>query len=385
MRIGFVIYGSLDTLTGGYLYDRIVVRGLTRLGHEVEVISLASGSYLRRLGLGLSPQLCRRLLAGRFDILIQDELCHPSFFMANKRLRRQGGPIVVAIVHHVLCDEPRYGWHNMLLSVIERCYLASVDGFIHNSATTQRTVAALVDHDRPQVIAYPAGDRFGPPLSPEVIGRRAYRPGPLELIFLGNVIPRKGLLPLLDALAKVDRDIWRLSVVGGLDFDPDHVDRMRQLARQLGLSDTVRFLGPLQDDRLIKVLSTSHLFCMPYAYEGFGIAILEAMAFGLPAIGCLNGAAAETISHGTNGFLLAPGNLAGLGPLLVYMHRDRDGLLKLALGARETYLRSPGWQDGVAAIDSFLREMKGLRDRTKPADSSQDSETSRKTDSDATE
>ncbi|MFZ1987246.1 MAG: glycosyltransferase, partial [Desulfatitalea sp.] len=59
--------------------------------------------------------------------------------------------------------------------------------------------------------------------------------------------------------------------------------------------DSVRFIGPLQDDELVRVFSTSHLFCMPYAYEGFGIAILEAMAFGLPAIGCRDGAAGETI------------------------------------------------------------------------------------------
>ena len=47
MRIGLVIYGSLETLTGGYLYDRMVVEGLARLGHEVEVISLAGGPYLQ--------------------------------------------------------------------------------------------------------------------------------------------------------------------------------------------------------------------------------------------------------------------------------------------------------------------------------------------------
>ena len=44
MRVGLIIYGSLETLAGGYLYDRIVVEGLERLGHEVEVISLASVS-----------------------------------------------------------------------------------------------------------------------------------------------------------------------------------------------------------------------------------------------------------------------------------------------------------------------------------------------------
>jgi glycosyltransferase involved in cell wall biosynthesis len=375
MRIGFIIYGSLDTLTGGYLYDRIMVRGLERLGHEVEVISLPSGSYLRRLWFGLAPaKLCRRLLAGRFDILVQDELCHPSLFLANRRLRWPGGPVRVALIHHVLCNEPRSRWQNMLLATIERGYLTAVDGLIHNSATTERTVAALVDHALPQVIAYPAGDRFGAPLSPEVICRRVRLPGPLELLFLGNVIPRKGLLPLLKALAGIDRKVWRLSIVGGLDFDPAHAARAQDLTRHLGLTDSVRFLGPLHDDRLIKMLSTSHIFCMPYAYEGFGIAILEAMAFGLPAIGCRNGAAAETISHGTNGFLLDPCDLEGLGPLLLQMHCDREELLKMALAARDTYLQSPGWQDGLAIIDGFLRKMKGLRDRTKHVDSCQDIE-----------
>ncbi len=113
MRIGFIIYGSLDTLTGGYLYDRVVAQGLSRLGHEVEVISLPTGSYLRRLCCGFFSGLSRRLLAEGFDILIQDELCHPSLLLVNKRLRRHAGrPLLVALVHHVLCDEPRPRWQN---------------------------------------------------------------------------------------------------------------------------------------------------------------------------------------------------------------------------------------------------------------------------------
>ncbi|KJS03491.1 MAG: hypothetical protein VR65_00515 [Desulfobulbaceae bacterium BRH_c16a] len=362
MRIGLVIYGSPDTLTGGYLYDRIVTKRLQRLGHEVEVISLPSGSYPRRLALAFSPGLCRRLSAGRFDVLLQDELCHPSLFLVNNRLRKRTGLLLVALVHHLFCDEPRHRLQTMLAAMVERRFLASVDGFIHNSATTRRKVASLIDHNKPEVIAYPAGDRFRAPLSVRGIGKRTHRPGPLELLFLGIVIPRKGLLPLLSALAGIDRDVWRLSIAGSLDFDPAHAAEARQLVRQLGLSDSVRFLGPLEDDELVKILSNSHIFCMPYAYEGFGIAILEAMAFGLPAIGCRNGAAGETISHGTNGYLLAPDDCAGLKPLLVRLHRDREKLRRLALAACATFAGRPNWQDSTAAIDNFLRQMKGDAD-----------------------
>jgi glycosyltransferase involved in cell wall biosynthesis len=385
MRIGFIIYGSLDTLTGGYLYDRIVVQGLTERGHEVKLISLPSGCYLRRLMHGFFRGPSRAMLKEKFDIVIQDELCHPSLFWLNKQLLRQDGrPLLVALVHHILSDEPRHRWHNMLLAVAERSFLASVDGFIYNSETTRRKVKSLVNHNRPELIAYPAGDRLGSPLSAQVISKRAQRRGPLKLFFLGNVVPRKGLLPLLRALNKVDREIWHLSVVGGLDFDPAHTAEARQLSSQLDLTDSVRFLGPLHDAELKEVLSTSQLFCMPYAYEGFGIAILEAMAFGLPAIGCQNGAAGETIRHGENGYLLAPDDIAGLGPLLIKLYNNREELQRLAHAACATYARSPRWQDSVAAIDRFLREMKGLQDRRESTGLSRNLKTTRQEDFDAT-
>ncbi len=368
MRLGFIIYGNLEILTGGYLYDRIMVEGLRQLGHEVEVISLPSGSYLRRLSLGFSSRLSRSLLDKKFDIIIEDELCHPSLFLVNKQLRRHGGPLLVALVHHILSDEPRGRWHNMLLALIERRFLTSVDGFIHNSKTTLQTVTSLVNHRQPQVVAYPAGDRFGSPLSADFICQRAHRTGPLELLFLGNVIPRKGLLPLLEALAEIESDVWRLSIVGGLDFDPAHTATVKQLVQKFGLSESVRFLGPLQDKQLIETLTTCHLFCMPYAYEGFGIAILEAMAFGLPAIGCQNGAAGETIRHGTNGFLLQVGDLAGLRSLLVDLHQDRQLLQRLSLSATATYAESATWQDSVNTIDKFLQEMKAMHDKREDRD-----------------
>jgi glycosyltransferase involved in cell wall biosynthesis len=126
----------------------------------------------------------------------------------------------------------------------------------------------------------------------------------------------------------------------------------------LGLADSVQFIGPCSDDRLVEIMRASHLFCMPYAYEGFGIALLEAMAFGLPAIGCQDGAADEIISHGSNGFLLASDDLAGLAPIVVQLQHDREALLRLSLAARLTYAGRPGWQDNVTAIDAFLLEIK---------------------------
>ncbi|MEJ2598934.1 MAG: glycosyltransferase [Anaerolineales bacterium] len=196
MHVGLIIYGSLDTISGGYLYDRKLVAHLRRQGDQVEVISLPWRSYPRHLGDNLSTGLLRRLENLSVDVLIQDELNHPSLFWINHRLRRQVNYPILSIVHHLRSSEARPGWQNWAYRWIESRYLESLDGFIFNSQVTRRAVTALLggtpQHARPSLVAYPAGDRFQPQIDPQAIARRALGSGPLQVLFLGNLIPRKG-------------------------------------------------------------------------------------------------------------------------------------------------------------------------------------------------
>jgi glycosyltransferase involved in cell wall biosynthesis len=355
MRIGLVIYGSLDTLTGGYLYDRIITEELKQRGHEIEAISLPPGSYLRNLlrGLFTSPAILLQMRS--CDVILQDELCHPSLLRYNRIHRPPQSPPRIAVVHHLLSTEPRDLRPKLLLSEVEKRYLLNVDGFIFNSQSTRKAVEAMVGEQRPHVVAYPAGDRFGFPLSPKYIAARCLQAGPLRLLFLGNLIPRKGLLSLVEKLAMIDRRSWRLSVVGGVDFDPDYAEKTQQRAVDLGLSEQIQFLGMLSEDQLIGQLGKSDLLCMPFSYEGFGIAIAEAMAFGLPALCSVEGAAAETVEHGTNGFLFSAADNDELGSIITELYRHRDQLKKLSLAAFGTATSKPGWSQSAAAIEKFLQ------------------------------
>jgi len=204
MKIGLVIYGSLDTLSGGYMYDRKLVEYLRAQGDTVEVISLLWRNYASHLTDNLSFKLPANL-----DILIQDELNHPSLISANSG--RHPYPII-SLVHHLRCSELRPKWQNDLYRVVEKKYLQSMDGFIFNSQTTKGVVNGLIGTSKPDVIAYPPTDRFGEAISEEEIKVRTVQ-GPLQILFLGNVMERKGLHTLLEALRPSTFDL-RLDVVG---------------------------------------------------------------------------------------------------------------------------------------------------------------------------
>ena len=86
MRIGLLIYGSLETVSGGYLYDRKLVEYLRRRRVEVEIVSLPWVGYGRSLFHNFSPPLYRQLHDAPYDLLLQDELNHPSLFLLNRWL-----------------------------------------------------------------------------------------------------------------------------------------------------------------------------------------------------------------------------------------------------------------------------------------------------------
>ena len=356
MNIGLVIYGPLDTLTGGYLYDREMVTALEKRGHRIVVASLPAVNYPLRLAQNWQVRpMAARMPAG-MDVLIQDELCHPSLIRLNAR--RCGRPCpVVALVHQVLCDEPRAPWRNRLLRQVEKRYLDGVDAFIFNSRTTRDTVWRLTAGDRPHVVAPPGGNRLGPRSTPKTIALWAQDSGPLRLFFLGNLIPRKGLLPLIDALAGLPRDTWTLRVAGRLDMDRAYVRRVRQALRYWGLTDRVQLLGPQEGSFLADELARAQVLCMPYAYEGFGMATLEAQGFGLPVIGCREGATRELVADGISGYLVHPGDHAAVRQAVTDLHQDRPALAKMSLAARRSYDAHPGWEDAMGRLADFLEAL----------------------------
>jgi glycosyltransferase involved in cell wall biosynthesis len=351
MRVGLIIYGSLDTVSGGYLYDRKLVEHLRACGDEVEVISLPWRSYLAHLLDNVSPALRRRLNSTRYDLLLQDELNHPSLFFLNRL--REGRCPRLAIVHHLRCNEARPGWERAVYRAVERRYLRSVDGFILNSSTTRAAVEALGAGGRPAVVAYPGGDRLGPPLDPDQVRRRAAGPGPLRLLFVGNLIPRKGLHTLLDALRQIPAG-WELRIAGSTGVDPAYTALIRR--RMVSLKPA-SILGPLDDRGLAAQYALSDLLVVPSSYEGFGIVYLEGMGFGLPAIASTAGAAHEIIQHGENGFLVPPGDPAALAACIQTLVGDRARLPGMSLAALDRHRRHPTWAQSAAQIRKFLQQM----------------------------
>ncbi len=364
MDIGLIIYGRLDTLTGGYIYDRILVEHLRRRGHRVDVISLPPALYARQLLDNFSKKLLLRLVSADCELLLQDGLNHPSLFRMNHRLRAISNIPTVALVHQVKCRQPRNSILNRLYEAVERPYLDSVDAFIFNSVTTRRTVERLTGRRQPSIVAFPAGDRLGCLASADQIGSRARSPGPLRLIFVGNVLPNKGLLPLLQALRKLSCQTWHLTVVGSLDMHRRYVRQVKKLIAAENLQHQAALVGPRDGPELASLLSRSHIFVMPYSHEGFGMAHLEAMGFGLPVVGSAGGAVKEYVIPEQNGYLIEPGDGEKTAVCLKQLDGDRQLLIKLSRAALQTFHKHPRWIDTVKAVDRFLIDLTDRKGNT---------------------
>ena len=356
MQVGLIIYGSLDTISGGYLYDRVLVEHLQAHGDQVRVFSLPWRGCTRHLADNISNDLYRQLTSSHLDILLQDELNHQSLFWMNRRIKNTTGYPIVSIVHHLRISELRPAWQNLLYGLLERRYLSSVDGFIFNSRTTYTAVIDRIYPTKlpPYIIAAPGGDRLNPAVTDRQIIDRSHQPSPIRLCFVGNLIPRKGLHTLLEALSLVPQGIAQLDIVGDTQIDTAYTREIRSLLARCNLTSRVRLLGSVSDKHLAGIMENAQLLVVPSTFEGFGITYLEGMGFGLPAVGTTRGAAGEIITHNQDGFLIDPGDSRTLAHLVAKLDRERDLLQDISLAARQSYLSHPTWALTTSKIHHFL-------------------------------
>jgi glycosyltransferase involved in cell wall biosynthesis len=177
---------------------------------------------------------------------------------------------------------------------------------------------------------------------------------PLRVLFVGNLIARKGLLTLLEALAMSADGQWQLTVAGSRTVDPPHTRRVDAFVREHGLQGRVVMRDRLDDAQLAAEMRAHHVLAVPSSYEGFGIVYLEAMSFGMVPVGSAAGGAAEIIEHGTNGFLATPGDVKGLAGIIGRLGEDRALLASCGRAARERFLRFPGWRRQMEGVRRWL-------------------------------
>jgi glycosyltransferase involved in cell wall biosynthesis len=356
MRLGWVIYGNLETVTGGYIYDRLVVEYLRRQGDEVEIMALPGQPYALCLGHNFLTDVKRRLYQRDFDILIQDELVHPSLFWLNQRLKSRIKCPIISLVHLLRSSEQRPAWQNRWYRWVEQRYLKTADGFIFISNHTRQLVESLLGGSRPYTIAYPAGDRLGA-MTPESIRARLSLPGPRQILFLGAVIPRKGVDVLLHALMPLKEENWQLTIVGSLTSDEAYSRKIFQLISTLGLTHRVVLPGVLLGEDLINCLRRSHILAVPSYIEGLALVYLEGMSYGLVPLASASGAAGEVITSGQEGFLIPPKDEQALTVRLRELLTDTARLSALSLAARERIARHPSWEQTGASIREFLQTL----------------------------
>lgn len=349
MKLGLVVYGSLDTQSGGFHYDRQLIAELRAAGDTVEVIELPWRSYPRGLLDNVSRRL-RKRLTGDYDVLLQDELAHPSLAWTNRHLSTP----IVSIVHHLRASEGRR--LTPLYRAVEGRYLRRVDGVVCNSSVTRDVVTGLgVDADR-TVVAPPAGDRFDPAIDDAAIAERAHEE-PLRVLFVGNITPRKGVDTLLDGLAAADADA-ELTVVGK-PVDETYVSRCHDRVADHGLSERVTFTGGIDDDALAAAFREHHVLAVPSQYEGYGIVYLEGMGFGLPAVASRAGGATDIVADGETGFLVDPGDSVAVADAITTLAADRERLATMGQAARRRYEAQPDWTETAATVRTLLESVVG--------------------------
>jgi glycosyltransferase involved in cell wall biosynthesis len=174
---------------------------------------------------------------------------------------------------------------------------------------------------------------------------------PFKLLFVGSLIPRKGLDVLLKALARIKAQAsWTLTVAG----DGPEQGYLRSLATDLGIAPGIRFLGNIPPARIPKLMRDHYLFILPSYWEGRPSVVHEAMAAALPVLASDIDGTRELVQHGKTGWLVPLGDVNALSDVLDDLINGKRNFASAGLAGRQ-WMKEQGltW-DNTAKLYSQL-------------------------------
>lgn len=310
---------------------------------QVRIIRLSSGSPSRYLA-----SVLKVLKDESFDIIQIDN--RPLLMAAVKR-QHPRTPVLLFL--HSLTFIPAE-------SRIARS-LVKADGIAANSRSLQYRINRRFRGLEQKLSVIPLGadlSRFFPVDEQERQRlRRLYRLPPVfTVLFVGRVIPRKGVPVLLQAMSIVNKRLPSHLIIAG-HGKPPYVRRLRTLARRLRVS--VSFVGNIPHEDIHALYQSADCFvCPSQKHESFGLVNVEAMASGLPVIASNNGGIREIINSGQNGFLVDRyREPAPFAKHLLMIGRNPGLAAKIGLQGRSDALRTFEWRHTTMQLEELYRSL----------------------------
>jgi glycosyltransferase involved in cell wall biosynthesis len=168
-------------------------------------------------------------------------------------------------------------------------------------------------------------------------------------------VPLKGLLPLIEAVAKVRTERPAELVVVGRPRDGS---RVPQAVEDLGLDGAVHLVGEVDGRRMVELYAEADVAVVPSLYEGFSLPAVEAMACGVPLVSTTGGALPEVVgTDGDTALLVPPGDSGALATAIGTLLDDADLRRRLGAAGRRRVLQRYTWQAAARATADQYREV----------------------------
>ncbi|MHB1774748.1 MAG: glycosyltransferase family 4 protein [Acidimicrobiales bacterium] len=410
LRVAFLVYRGNPRCGGQGVYTRHLTRELVALGHSVTVFAGQPWPELDE-GVGFVPVpgldlyrdpdpfrvphprefrdridavefgvMCtagfgeplafslraRRLLAdrkGQFD-LVHDNQCLGNGIVG---MLDDGWPVLTTLHHPITVDRQLalshatnpwqslttrrwFGFLRMQVKVARR-----LPAIVTVSESSRRDIAAQMGVALDRMTVVPVGvdtDVFAP-----VDGVTAV-PGRL-MVTTSSDVPMKGLVPLLEAVAKLRTERQIELVVIGKPRPGGRVDRALD---RLGLRDVVRCVTGISDGELAARYGEAQVAVCPSLYEGFSLPTIEAMACGVPVVATTGGALPEVVGKdGETGLLVPPNDPGALAAAIGRLLDDADLAAALGAAGRRRVLGTFTWEVTARRTAECYRAVVGDR------------------------
>jgi len=335
MHLALLVPAPWDTVSGGYAYDRRIVAGLRAAGHTVDVVELPGHPLADDTARDAAHTALQTLAPSARPVI--DGLALPAFASMEDALQARQA---VALIHQPVSLEPGVSEHGQAaLHAIEQRLLPRLARII---VTSEATAAHLVDEyavPRARIAIVPPGTDDAP--------RATGSNGPgCAILSVGSLIPRKGHDVLLSALARLFDLDWHLTIAGSAERDPVHARSLIARAEELGITHKVTFAGEVSDPALEALWQSADLFALATQWEGYGMAIAEALKRGLPVAATSGGAAASQLTPECS-VVCRPGDHEQLSKAMRRMIFDTELRRDMADAAWQVGRTLPAWDTAI--------------------------------------